>query len=110
MSENELEFGNKVGYHKMQEIIRRRVRHPFNALDTLKDKVHEQLSQDGISMKWWQSEYCDRTYIIILQMRNIEVEFNLMFHEYTYSVSAGNECPDSLLDTMLEKLDACIHY
>jgi len=43
-------------------------------------------------------------------MRNVEVEFNVMFHPDSYSVSAGNNCSDELLDTMLEKLDACIHY
>jgi hypothetical protein len=91
-------------------MMSRRVRHPFNALDTLKDSIHEQLGHEGVSVNWEQSEYCDKTFILMLRMRNVEVEFNLMFHEYTYSLSAGNNCSDALLDTMLEKIDACIHY
>lgn len=94
----------------MQEIVGRRVRHPFNALDLLKEKVHEQLGHEGFSVNWEQSEYCDNTFILMLRMRNVEIEFNLRFREHSYSISAGNNCTDALLDIMLEKLDNCIHY
>jgi hypothetical protein len=94
----------------MVEIIGRRVRHPFNALDLLKEKVHEQLGHEGFSVNWEQSEYCDNTFILILRMRNVEIEFNVLFRPDSYSVSAGNNCSDELLHTMQEKLDACIHY
>ena len=88
----------------------RRVRHPINALDTLKSAVRDQLGQEGFSLTWEQSEYCDKTFILMLRMRSIEVEFNILFRPDSYSVSAGNNCTDSLLDIMLEKLDKCIHY
>jgi hypothetical protein len=94
----------------MSEILRRRVRHPFNALDLLKDKVRDQLGSEGLSINWEQSEYCDKTFILMLRMRNVEVEFNVLFRPDSYSVSAGNNCSDALLDIMLEKLDACIYY
>ena len=87
-----------------------RVRHPINALDLLKEKVREQLGHQGFSINWEQSEYCDKTFIIMLRMRNIEVEFNVLFRPDSYSVSASNNCTDMLLDIMLEKLDKCIHY
>jgi hypothetical protein len=94
----------------MAEIIGRRVRHPFNALDLLKEKVREQLGHEGFSVNWEQSEYCDNTFILILRMRNVEIEFNVLFRQHSYSVSAGNNCSDELLHIMQEKLDACIHY
>ena len=87
-----------------------RVRHPINALYMLQKAVRDQLGQEGVSLTWEQSEYCDKTFILILRMRSIEVEFNVLFYPDSYSVSAGNNCTDSLLDIMLEKLDKCIHY
>uniref|UniRef100_A0A6C0CHV5 Uncharacterized protein n=1 Tax=viral metagenome TaxID=1070528 RepID=A0A6C0CHV5_9ZZZZ len=88
----------------------RRIHHPYNALDTMKEKVREQLGPEGISFDWEQSEYCDKTFILMLRLRDVEIEFNLLFHPESYSITAANNCPDSLLNTMLEKLDACIHY
>jgi hypothetical protein len=88
----------------------RRVLHPINALQRLKYAVQDQLGQEGFSVNWEQSEYCDKTFILILRMRSIEVEFNVLFYTNSYWVTAGNNCPDTLLDIMLEKLDKCIHY
>lgn len=88
----------------------RRVRHPINALHMLQNAVRNQLGQEGFSLTWEHSEYCDNTYILMLRMRSIEVEFNVLFYPNSYSISAGNNCTDSLLDIMLEKLDKCIHY
>jgi hypothetical protein len=76
----------------------------------LQNAVRNQLGQEGFSLTWEHSEYCDNTYILMLRMRSIEVEFNVLFYPNSYSISAGNNCTDSLLDIMLEKLDKCIHY
>lgn len=91
----------------MPETVGNRVRHPFNALDTLKEIM---LEGPEINMEWWQSEYCDKTFILILYLEREEVELNLKFHPETYSVSASNNCSDALLDMMVQKLDTCIHY
>jgi hypothetical protein len=91
----------------MSEIVGNRVRHPFNALDTLKEIMTERLE---IDMEWWQSEYCDKTFILILYLEREEVELNVKFYPETYAVSASNNCSDALLNMMVEKLDTCIHY
>ena len=84
-----------------------RVRHPLNALDTLKEIILERYDLD---LEWWQSEYCNQTFILILNLEDKEVEFNVKFYPETYALSAGNNCSDEVLNMMVRKLDESIHY
>lgn len=85
------------------------VRDPFNALDTLKEKMQEQLGQNGISMTWEQSEYCHKTFIVWLHHNNATYEYNLRFYPEFYAMSASNNSPDGLTKVMRDKFDAVIY-
>jgi hypothetical protein len=93
-----------------------RVQHPYNGLDKFKDAINSQLAEFNISADWWQSEYCDRTFIVMIHQDNTDIELNLRFYPEFYAMTA--QAPDNvreasfnrLVATMREKLDACIYY
>jgi len=87
-----------------------KIHHPYNALDTLQDAVERQLGQDGVSMKWEQSEYCDRTFVVWICNRNKTYEYNLKFYPEFYAMTAGNNSPRTLTAIMQDKFDQAIYY
>lgn len=87
-----------------------KLQHPFNALDMMKQNVQEKLGHHGISFDWYQSEHCDKTFILMLKQRNTIVDFNVLFKPESYLLTAGNNCTDALMRVMTDKLDQCIYY
>jgi hypothetical protein len=93
-----------------------KVHHPYNALDTLKYKVQEQLGQHGISMDWDQSAYCDQTFILMVRMGSTEIEFNVRFYAESYEMTSrfpdttSGENADRFIRVFREKLDDCVYY
>lgn len=84
--------------------------HPHNVLDLLKQNVDEKLGDDGISMDWYQSEQCDKTFTVILRRGNTDIKLNVLFKPDSYSITAGENCSDALMSVMIDKLNQCIYY
>lgn len=88
----------------MQEIP-----HPHNVLDRLKQNVDEKLGEYDISMKWYPSEHCDKTFTVILRRGNTDVKFNVLFKPDSYSITVGENCSEGLKRVMIDKLNQCIY-
>jgi hypothetical protein len=87
-----------------------KVHHPYNALDTMKDAVESQLGQNGVSMTWEESEYCDRTFVVWIYSRQGTYEYNLKFYPEFYAMTASSNSPRSLTAVMKDKFDEAIYY
>ena len=89
------------------------VRHPFNALDDFAVTYNA-----GNPVKWWPSEHCDRTFIVMIPIgvRGHEIELNIRFYPEFYAMSARfpQEVSDdrvrSVTASLTDVLDACIYY
>ena len=92
------------------------VRKAENALDKFKDTVYDQLRGDGLSARWHRSEYCDKTFILMLYYNNTEIEFNLRFYPDRYAMTVrfpegtSDQRVTGLTSIMKSKLDQCIYY
>lgn len=86
------------------------VHHPYNALDALKDAIERNLGQNGTSMQWEQSQYCDKTFIVWIYTENKTYEYNLRFYPEFYSMTASSNSPRSLTAVMKDKFDEAIYY
>lgn len=84
--------------------------HPHNVLDLLKQNVDVKLGDFGISMDWYQSEHCDKTFTVILRRGNTDIKLNVLFKPDSYSITAGENCSDALMSVMIDKLNQCIYY
>lgn len=90
--------------------------HPFNGLDKFKNAINTQLGQSDISVDWWKSEYCDRTFIVLIQRGNTEIEINMLVHPDCYTITTSfpegtsNESAEDFIAVIREKLDACMYY
>jgi hypothetical protein len=87
-----------------------KVHHPYNALDKMKDAIERQLGQSGVSMKWEQSEYCDRTFVVWLCSGERTFEYNLKFYPEFYAMTANSNSSSRLTALMREKFDEAIYY
>ena len=93
-----------------------RIHHPYNGLDKFKDAVNTQLTEFNITADWWQSEYCNRTFVVMIHQNNTDVELNLRFYPEFYAMTSSfpegtnNDSADEFIAIMRNKLDACIYY
>lgn len=91
------------------------MRHPHNAFDTFADEFS--YDDEDCSVKWWQSEHCDQTYVLMLKIGDqCDIEVNVKFHENeTFSLTSRfpSHVSDSFVNdytkTLTQMLCLCIY-